>query len=141
MSRTRHYGWLKLSLAYHLASHLLAGAVASQGPSQDSPQFDQRSNAAILSNPCGAALLFSERKDWPISLRTPNISAIITQLTDLSAEDVVAGWEIPRFLVVPRRQLECLSANASASNAVFDPLHEAIYYFAIAHWPSSQVPA
>ena len=33
------YAWLKLSLACHLASHLFAGAVASQGPSQDSPQF------------------------------------------------------------------------------------------------------
>ena len=33
------YAWLKLSLACYLASHLFAGAVASQGPSQDSPQF------------------------------------------------------------------------------------------------------
>ena len=36
--RTSRAGWLKLSLACHLASHLFAGAVASQGPSQDSPQ-------------------------------------------------------------------------------------------------------
>jgi len=37
--RTRRAGWLKLSLVCHLASHLFAGAVAGQGPSQDSPQF------------------------------------------------------------------------------------------------------
>ena len=38
-TRTSRSAWLKLSLACHLASHLFAGAVASQGPSQDSPQF------------------------------------------------------------------------------------------------------
>ena len=37
--RKSRYAWLKLSLACPLASHLFAGAVASQGPSQDSPQF------------------------------------------------------------------------------------------------------
>ena len=36
--RTSRYGWLNLSRACHRASHLFAGAVASQGPSQDSPQ-------------------------------------------------------------------------------------------------------
>lgn len=37
----RHFrlDWPKLTIVCHTASHLLAGAVASRGPSQDSPDF------------------------------------------------------------------------------------------------------
>jgi len=38
-SRFLHRAWPKLTLVCHTATHLIAGAVVSRGPSQDSPDF------------------------------------------------------------------------------------------------------
>lgn len=48
-----HAAWPKLTAAFHTASHLIVGAVASRGPSQDSPDFPAavRQAAANL-EPC-----------------------------------------------------------------------------------------
>lgn len=37
--RFRRYRWPKLTIVGHGASHLIAGALVTDGPSQDSPQF------------------------------------------------------------------------------------------------------
>ena len=50
--RTRRAGWLNLSLACHRASHLLAGAGASQGASQDSPPFPPLIHPATTQRGC-----------------------------------------------------------------------------------------
>ena len=38
-SRFLHRAWPKLTLVCHTATHLIAGAIVSRGPSQDSPDF------------------------------------------------------------------------------------------------------
>lgn len=106
--RTSRSGWLKLSLACHLASHLFAGAVASQGPSQDSPPFPPLIHQATTQLVCTGLLAdagYDAEHNHRLCRETYGIP---TTLIALNKRATGRKWPQTPY----RRQMKCNVAKA-----------------------------